>query len=302
MKSKITTIINYCTNDYRFLQFCIDAVKPISHEIIIPVCDHFFNGEKENRYLLNRSYMEHPDCKFIEYSFPKEKPYGKNPPIGIEDENFKHYMHSTSRYLGYLNSSSETDLVLYLDVDEIMDTNRFIEWFNHFDFSKNQALRFFSYFYFRSASYRAKSSLPVNALLLKKSAIKDPEIILSIGERYGLYIQLESYDTPYLMGLDGHPLFHHYSYVRTMDEMKKKVTTWGHAHEKNWVEQIHDEFSHDFMMIDMIFYHLYEKITPPHDPFSVVVPTDQIPFEEKKPLANVRYIQQRELANSFFSA
>ena len=58
---KIATVINYCTTDYRFLKFCIDEAKKFSHQIVIPVCSHFFNGESENRALLNLSYQEHLD-------------------------------------------------------------------------------------------------------------------------------------------------------------------------------------------------------------------------------------------------
>jgi hypothetical protein len=289
MKIKISTVINYCTNDYRYLKMCIDSVMPFSNEVIIPVCDHFFNGEKENRFLLNRSYEEHPECRFIEYPFPKERPYGKNPPIGIEDVNFKHYMHSTSRYFGYLKSDLETDFVLFLDVDEIVETKRFIEWLHAFDFSNVKALRFYNYFYFREASYRSKSGHSINALLVNKKALDDPEKILTIYERRGLYLTLETDEQPIIMGLDGHPLFHHYSWVRTQEELEKKVTTWGHAHEDEWLKKLDEEFSQDFIFIDSVFYNLYENVNASHDPLEICVPKDPS-TGEKKMFLHVDYL------------
>jgi hypothetical protein len=296
MGLNITTIINYCTNDYRFLKLCVDAIRPVSKEIIIPVCDHFFNGEKENRFLLNRSYEENSDCKFIEYTFPKKETYGKNPPfkITIDDVNFKHYMHSTSRYLGYLASDPTTDLILFLDVDEIVDTKRFIEWLKTFDFSKNNGLRFASYFYFREARYRSLSSFN-SALAVKRSALLDPEWILDIRERHGLNDRIEGLDAFIVSGLDGKPLFHHYSYVRTYDETIKKVTTWGHAGEKDWIKRVNEEFSNDFMMMDMLFYHMYEEVIPFHDPFSIKVPFGESDFEKKEFYSNVTYLDQENL-------
>ena len=65
----ITTVINYCSNDYRFIKKCIDEAKKFSHQVIVPVSDHFFDGTKENRDLLNLTYLENPTCEFIEYEF-----------------------------------------------------------------------------------------------------------------------------------------------------------------------------------------------------------------------------------------
>ena len=39
------TIINFCSNDYSYLRHCIDGVKPFSSQVIVPVCDHFFDGK-----------------------------------------------------------------------------------------------------------------------------------------------------------------------------------------------------------------------------------------------------------------
>lgn len=294
VKHKISTIINYCTNDYRYLKLCTEAVKSFSSEIIIPVCDHLFNGEKENRFLLNRSYAENPDCMFVEYTYPFTKPYGSNPSITPDDVNYKHYMHSTSRYLGYLASSTQSEYVLFLDVDEIVDTDRFIKWLNEFEYAKHDALRFFNYFYFRNETYRSKSGHSVNALLLKKSSLNDPEKILTIHERRGLYLELETDETPIMLGIDGAPLFHHYSWVRTKEELEKKVTTWGHAHENNWLERIEDEFSSDFMFIDSVFYNMYEKVTPLHEPSKEKIPSPAHSDFSNTCFSHVTYISQSD--------
>ena len=273
-KKTIRTVINFCTNDYRYLKLCIEAVAPFSEEVIVPVCDHFFNGEKENRYLLNEAYKNNPKCRFIEYRFPEEKPYGSNPPITTKDVNYKHYMHSTSRYLGFTKSIKTTDYTLFIDVDEIVDTERFINWWNKVDDFSFNALRFYSYFYFRESQYRCKSYFSVNGILVKNSVIENPEIILAIGERLGLYLQIQQEPIPYILGLDHKPLFHHYSWVRTKEELEKKVTTWGHAHESDWLDRIQEEYSSSFCMMDYVFYHRYEKVDPIHNPMEVPIPKE----------------------------
>ena len=45
---------------------------------------------------------------------------------------------------------------------------------------------------------------------------------------------------------DGNPMIHHYSWVRTKDEMIQKVKSWGHNIDKDWISLIEEEFSRPF--------------------------------------------------------
>lgn len=64
---KIATVINFCSNDYPFLKHCIEKAKLISSQVIVPVCDHFFDGTPEDLHLLRRIYAEHPAALFLQY-------------------------------------------------------------------------------------------------------------------------------------------------------------------------------------------------------------------------------------------
>jgi hypothetical protein len=262
---KIATVINFCTTDYRFLRSCIEEAKKFSQQIVIPVCSHFFNGEPENRILLDLAYKEHPDVQFVEFAYAEE-PYGIYSPLTSADVDWAHYWHSTARYVGF-HSVQECDYVLFLDVDEIVDGERFIQWLTEFKLSDFNALRFESYFYFRDPSYRAKEQFPLNALLVKKEAIHSSEMILDVLERKGLYDQIQGPKCCHLRGLDQKPLVHHYSWVRTPEELKQKVCTWGHRHDQEWLELIEKEFSESFSGRDQIHGFEYEKVDPLHDVF-----------------------------------
>jgi hypothetical protein len=263
--TKISTVVNFCTTDYRFLRFCIEEAKKFSQQIVIPVCTHFFNGEPENRILLDRVYREHPDVQFIEFAYGEE-PYGIYSPLTSADEDWAHYWHSTARYVGF-QFVGQCNEVLFLDVDEIVDGKRFIDWLGTFNVEDFNALRFESYFYFREPSYRAKEQFPLNALLVKKQAIDSPEMILDVLERKGLYDQIEGPKRSHLRGLDQQPLVHHYSWVRTPEELKQKVCTWGHRHDKEWLELIEKELSVPFSGTDLIHGFEYEKVDPVHEVF-----------------------------------
>ena len=48
---KISSILQYSTIDFRFLEANLKQLSKFSDEIIIPICDHFFNGDFENMEL-----------------------------------------------------------------------------------------------------------------------------------------------------------------------------------------------------------------------------------------------------------
>ena len=137
----ISTVINYCTNDYRFLEACLTEVRKFSKEIIIPVCDHFFNGVIENRLLLEHSYANHPDVRFVEFAFGT-KPYGLYSELKEGDEDWIHYWHSTARYVGYQFVSPKVEYVLFLDVDVVAEGDKMKAWLSKFPYADFDAVRF----------------------------------------------------------------------------------------------------------------------------------------------------------------
>lgn len=267
----ISVIISYCTNDYRFLSKAVDSVSCFANKIIIPVSDHFFNGEKENRSLLEFSYREHPDCHFVEFSFDEDHPYGLYAPVEKGDPDWIHFWHSTSRYIGYHFVPKETDYVLFIDVDEIFDEIRFTQWLSIFPYQQYSALKFSSYFYFRSAAYRAHSMHSNGPLMVKKDLIK-PEALLDVCERKGIFVDFPGLKIDHVCGLDDKPLCHHYSWVKPSQELFRKVVSWGHHQDKNWKSLLEEEFRAPFRGKDSLFGLTYETVEPIWDPLSVEIP------------------------------
>ncbi|MCH9614172.1 MAG: hypothetical protein SP1CHLAM54_11880 [Chlamydiia bacterium] len=259
----LTAIISYCTHDARFLDLCLKEVRYFADEIIVCVSDHFFNGEEEDRGILNRHYHDHRDVKFIEFAFGEL--YGLFP--RVEKADLIHYWHSTSRYLGSMYA--EGDTFLFLDVDEIVDGARFSKWFKERGGMIEAAIHLLSHFYFREPQYRAKS-VPSYALMMKQDAL-EPELILDPLERKGMFNTITGLKLDHAVGLDGEPLIHHYGWVHPKKELLCKVKRWGHHLDKPWAEKIEEEFSRPFSGKDSVFGLTYDEVTPVHDPLSVKV-------------------------------
>ncbi len=269
----ITTVINYCTNDYRFLSFAVEEAKKFSQKVIVVCADHFFDGSIEDQNLLSHSYLNHPDVEFVEYAFDENNPYGLYPRRRDEDLAGVQYWHSTSRYIGYHYLPDDCEYVLFLDADEIADGERMKNWVHTKEYQKYDAIRFVSYFYFKSAEQRAKKMTRCG-LMLRKSAIL-PETLLDVHERRGTFLSMKGDRIEDVRAEDGSALFHHFSWVKNKKEAMRKVETWGHKNDRLWVDDIEREFSNNETQESI--YHLdYHVVEPYCNPLSVRIPTEKI--------------------------
>ena len=139
---KITSIINYCTIDYMFLKPCIDGVLPFSDKVIVPYCDHFLDGTPENRELITKGIAENPNAEFIEFEY--------------ESSQSSRWHHNACRKLGIMNAPIDTDYFMFLDVDEVLEPQKFITWWNQQKNNLIDSYRLSCYWYFREFKYRLK--------------------------------------------------------------------------------------------------------------------------------------------------
>jgi hypothetical protein len=267
----LATIINYCTNDYRFLGKCIEEARHFSDQILIPVCDHFFDEKPENRLLLDHTYAAHPDCQFIEFAYSSSKLYSPFLSCSPTDDEWPHLWHSTARTIGFLHVKPETEYVLFLDCDEIPDGKRMAEWLKTGEHRQWNALHLVAYFYVLRPHLRAKK-LQENPLLARRSAL-ETRLLLHPGERLGTYSSMPEPKKGQARGHDLLPLFHHYSWVRTEEECHQKAATWAHRGEFDWPTLIRQTFrgngnyfgsTHEFEEIPDVYF----------DPLSVPIPTE----------------------------
>ena len=274
-------IVNYCTNDFRFLDDCLFPLKKLFSQIIVPVCTHFFDGAAEDQLLLNYSFAKHPDVLFVLFAFD-EKLYGLSD-IPHDKNQRIHYWHSTARYVGYHFLKDEIEGALFIDVDEIIDLPRFRTNFNY------DALRFDSYFYMREAGNRAKTHT-ANALYVKRRGFH-PDHLLLVGERMGTYERISGEKKWGVCGEDGQPLFHHYSWVRAQSELMKKVVSWGHHSEKNWTGLLEKELALPLRATDLLYGLDYERVERYIDPLRVCME------EERQKAQDFAYLQTTDFPN-----
>ncbi|MES2344432.1 MAG: hypothetical protein V4494_00640 [Chlamydiota bacterium] len=276
MRKKLGIVINFCTNEYRFLGPCIEAAQKVTEHVVVVVADHFFDGTLEDRSLLIRAYRENPDCQFLEFAFePNRNLYGRHPIC---------FWHNWGRLLGYRHFGEKVNFILFLDVDEILEPQIFQEWFECEEHANAERLS--SYWYFKESTLRAKHW--EDGLLLARRQYLSSESIMHHLERAGTYFSIEGCKRRNVVGLDGKPMAHHYSWVRSKQEMLRKVKAWGHRNDAPWEQLVEEEFSRPFNGHDFIYGDTFDVVTsllPPQEPF----------FKVAGDIKNVRFISTDEM-------
>lgn len=263
----ITTIINYCSNDYQFLRFNVQQAAKFSRQILIPVCDHFYDGSLENQTLINQSIQETPEAEFIKFKYDPRATFSLwrgwqfiLRRLGLGRVWGPQCWICLARQLGLKKVKPRIDYVLFLDADEVVDGKRFLAWLNTKYYQKFNALKPAAYWYWRSPSYQA-DVWEDNPLLACRRCLKTA-VFLDHDERNATYNSLPGPKQKLVLGLDNKPMIHHYGWAKPKKNLLKKVQTWGHTKDRNWEKLIETEFSHPFSGTDFIYERKYKTIKP----------------------------------------
>jgi glycosyltransferase involved in cell wall biosynthesis len=164
--------------------------------------------------------------------------------------------HNMSRWIGIQHT--DTEYLLLLDADEIFDGTLFAKYLatgKHLDYD---VVSFSCYWYFREPVYRATT--PEMAGSLYKKSICTDALIFSDMERWA-YRQHSDLKVIENERVDDIVISNHYSWVRTKKEMLRKVISWGHASDRDWVNAVHEEFSRPFNGTDFVHGYRYEIVS-----------------------------------------
>ncbi|KPA18185.1 hypothetical protein MHK_001648 [Candidatus Magnetomorum sp. HK-1] len=254
-KQSITTIINYCTIDYAFIHKCIDMAMNISDEVIVVYGDNFYDGTPEQQYLIEKTILTnaHTGARFISLH------------VDPDYQAPQHFWPNAMRLFGWKAQKRQSEWVLFLDADELVDDIEFLNWIENTDHYVDAYL-LAQYWYFREPMYRA-TSYEDNTLLIKNSVIH-PKFIMegytlpnetNIKERHGLWLSVPKKEQMQ-KSIEKFPMIHHFSWVRTYQQMLKKVKAWSHRGDRDWVSLVNEEFSRPFNGTDFVHGYSFETV------------------------------------------
>ena len=246
----VDTDISYCTVDDMFIRENIRQCLFFSKEIYIIASSHFFDGTPEDETkvgALKEFCKQYPNVHLIRFKWEE----GQTP----------RYWHNYARWIGI--QQCNTEYIMFMDADEIIEGELARESFSYKDFYKKYDEYVFScYWYFREPIFRAKS-LEQCHKLIRASALKK-DLVFSEHERGAVGLS-NRYRSIFKVQYNGRPIVHHFSWVRTKEQMLRKTSSWGHKDDKNWKELIEEEFSRPFNGTDFVWGYEYDIMQPPFE-------------------------------------
>lgn len=239
---KISTVVSYCSLDRRFIRPLLEQVLMFSDDIILVYFDHLLDGTPEPVDEVEQLRSVAPD-KIRTLCLP------------FTNDNPPRYFHNLARWQA--TEKTLHDHLLYLDADEIPNGLAFKKFIDQGALDNYNAADFRCYWYFRNATNQAVQTEHCGLYVKKELIIK--ECMFTEHERWIFrHIPNIGY-APLVSGTEG-PLIHHYSWVRTKDEMLTKVGAWGHKNDKDWKSLVNEEFSKEFNGTDFVHGYSYRQV------------------------------------------
>lgn len=219
-------LINMCSSEAPFLRTMITECSKFARQenIVISYADTLYSGDADDTSYIDVCRAEFPLVKCVQYVVDVTLPVSQR--RGVVHRPTA-YWHNVARYVGSQGLSEAVDWVFVLDGDEVPDGSRVLEWLKMtILWDIHTSYKMGTYWYFKLATHQAET-FEDSILLIHRSHLT-ADTLFGDMERDHLISRSGTRLTRMNMGMDGLPLWHHFSFVRSRENLRKKMTSWGH--------------------------------------------------------------------------
>jgi len=144
------------------------------------------------------------------------------------------------RMIGF--AKSRNPWLLSIDSDEVLrDPQAFKEWFETVEGGSVKSFKLSNYWYFMSKKRRA-NVIEDSVTLTHRSIITMPMFRQLNIDRGAMHLPN---DPRQVRDLKGNVFFDHFSWVRKPENLRRKVLSWGHKKDRDWVPLVEKALSED---------------------------------------------------------
>ena len=226
----LAAVLSYCSNCANCARGLLANALLCADVVVLSVGERLYDGREESREHVERLASEFP-AVLVEWY-----------PVADGELERPVELHNRARQAGVaraeraLGPAAWRDAwVLLLDGDEVPEGRRFAEWFSRAarELRPRDGVKLANHWLFlspRLVADRAEDSVVlVHASQLTEDALRHPR------ERDGVLAARGLRELRDTRGLDGQPMFWHYSWVRAdRASLRAKVANWGHSRERDW--------------------------------------------------------------------
>lgn len=254
---KFGIVINFCSNEKYYLNSILSQCSIVTNNIVVSYGSHTYDGVKEDiDSLISYNKFKYPHVSFIEYTVDIDKKDLK----GVVSRPTAYWC-NLARWQGYEYMKDKVDWFLFIDGDEVPEGQRFLEWLKEVELNSMYIYKLANYWYFKHVVNQA-TTYEDSIVLVHKTYLSENSIFHD-DERDGILKVSRAPQHRIVMGNDGQPMFHHFSWVRTRDGIVKKIKTWAHRDDifKNAnIESIVDYIYKNDDVNDCVHNYSYKKV------------------------------------------
>jgi hypothetical protein len=247
----VGTVVSYCSLERHFLEHVLRETSKFSMHTVVVYADKLYDGSPETHDDLVRIKELFPHISFVGYSIDPVDELIDAPELN----NRAAYWHNRAR--------CECQYVLFLDGDEVPEGDRVAAFVKAAlapaPSALTPAIKFANWWYLREPTLRYRGVEDSVVLVPRARVAARDAVMLCEEERNNLAAPPVSRSVT-----DGSPspMFHHYSWVRTPQDMIRKVRLWSHRRDRDWESAVREELSRPIVPghVDVIFGRNYETV------------------------------------------
>ena len=236
-----------------------------ARHVVVAYADKLHDGTPEDLEELHRVKPMFPHVTFVQYHINPVDELMEEPELTRRTA----YWCNRSRWEALAALDPACEYVLVLDADEVPEGDRMKAFVQQLDTPAQDtpALKLANYWYMREPTLRLGGIEDSAVLVPRHRLISRDAVMLCNQERNDL-----AYEPVVRQVTDGtpRPMIHHYSWVRTPDNLLKKVQVWSHCDDRDWVSAVRHELTRPILPghTDVIFGRQYDTVP---DPFGIVL-------------------------------
>jgi hypothetical protein len=142
--------------------------------------------------------------------------------------------------------------ILACDSDEVLrNSQAFADWFKTVEKGNTKSFKLANYWYFLSKNRRA-NIIEDSITLTHRSIISYALFRQMPREREALH---QASDPRAVRDLNGDVFFDHFSWVRSPTNLRRKVTSWGHRQDRDWITLVEKALQEDPLTTEDFVHH-----------------------------------------------
>jgi hypothetical protein len=252
-------VVSYCSMERHFLEHLLRETSKFSEHTVVVYADKLYDGTPETHDDLVRVKELFQDVTFVQYRIDPVDELIDAPEL----RNRQAYWPNRARWEGLAALNPSCQYVLFMDADEVPEGDRVAAFIKRALAPRpdhtTPGLKFANWWYMREPTLRYRGIEDSIPLVPRFRVATRDAVLLCEDERNDLAAPPVSRSVT-----DGSPspMFHHYSWVRTPEDLVKKVQVWSHRRDRDWVSAVRQELSRPIVPghVDVIFGRNYEQV------------------------------------------